>query len=92
VRALLRDDALPRGARIRLWFLFGYLVSPVDLIPDFIPVIGYADDVIVTAILLRGTIRTIGVDALDAAWSGSEENLALVRQLCGVAPPADARD
>jgi uncharacterized membrane protein YkvA (DUF1232 family) len=84
-RVLLRDDQLPRAAKARLWILLAYLVSPVDLIPDFVPVIGYADDVIVTAILLRGTVRSVGREALEDAWSGSEENLEVVRRLCGIA-------
>jgi uncharacterized membrane protein YkvA (DUF1232 family) len=83
-RILLRDDALPRGARVRLWILLGYLISPIDLIPDFIPLIGYADDVIVTAILLRGTARSTGPEALEAAWPGSEANLEVVFRLCGL--------
>lgn len=81
---LLRSDGLPRGARVRLWILLGYLISPIDLVPDFIPLIGYADDLIVTAILLRGTARSIGQDSLSAAWPGSDSNLEVVLRLCGL--------
>jgi uncharacterized membrane protein YkvA (DUF1232 family) len=85
VRNLLRDDALPRAARVRLWMLLGYLILPLDLVPDFIPVIGYADDVIVTAILLRGVVRAIGIESLEAAWPGTAANLEVVCRLCGIA-------
>lgn len=84
-RTLLRDDQLPRVAKIRLWILLGYLISPIDLVPDFVPLIGYADDVIVTAFLLRGTARSVGPDALANAWTGGEENLEVVLRLCGIA-------
>ena len=47
LRRLAGDAALPRGVRIRLWLLLGYLALPIDLVPDFIPVLGYADDAIV---------------------------------------------
>ncbi len=44
VRRLATDPTLPRGVRIRLGLLLAYLACPIDLIPDFIPVLGYADD------------------------------------------------
>lgn len=50
---LARDPAVPRSARMTLWLLTGYLISPVDLIPDFIPVLGYADDAIIATFALR---------------------------------------
>ena len=52
VSRLARDSSLPSGVRIRLWLLLGYLIMPVDLVPDFLPVIGYADDAIVVALVL----------------------------------------
>lgn len=85
IRTLLREDQIPRSARLRLWILLVYLISPIDLVPDFIPVIGYADDVVITAFLLRGTARAVGADALENAWSGGEENLQVVLRLCGLA-------
>ncbi len=57
VRRLAADRSLPRGVRVRLWVLLGYLVSPVDLVPDFIPLVGYADDAIIVALVLRSVIR-----------------------------------
>ena len=51
VRRLAADTTLPSGVRFRLWLLLAYLALPFDLIPDFIPVLGYADDaIIVTAV------------------------------------------
>ena len=53
VRRLAGDHAVPRRARLTLWLLVAYLASPVDIVPDFVPVVGYADDAIVVALALR---------------------------------------
>jgi uncharacterized membrane protein YkvA (DUF1232 family) len=65
-----------------------YLVLPIDLVPDFIPVVGYADDAVVVALGLRWVIRAAGVDALDRHWTGTPTGLAVVKRLAGV--PAGA--
>ena len=83
VRRLAADDGLPRGVRWRLWLLLGYLLLPVDLVPDFLPVIGYADDAIVIALVLRSVARAAGPDALDRHWPGSPEGLAALHRLVG---------
>src|SRR5215203_3257144 len=57
VGRLASDRTLARGVRVRLWLLLAYLAAPIDLVPDFIPVIGYADDIIVVALVLRSVIR-----------------------------------
>jgi len=53
IRRLAADPDLPRGVRIRLGALLAYLALPIDLIPDFIPVLGYADDAIIVTAVLR---------------------------------------
>ena len=78
---------MPRGIRVRLGVLLVYLALPVDLVPDFIPVVGYADDVVVVVVVLRSVIRVAGVDALDRHWTGSADGLRLVKQLCGLSTP-----
>jgi uncharacterized membrane protein YkvA (DUF1232 family) len=81
VARLARDTSLPRGIRVRLWLLLGYLALPIDLIPDFIPVLGYADDAIVVAIVLRSTIRRAGPDAIARHWPGTPDGLAAIHRL-----------
>ncbi len=81
VRRLASDRALPRGVRVRLWLLLGYLALPVDLVPDVIPVLGWADDALVVALVLRSVVRRAGPEALDRHWPGSPEGLAAVRRL-----------
>ena len=84
IRRLARDPSLPRGVRIRLTLLIAYLISPIDLIPDFIPVVGYADDVIIVAWALRSVARAAGPEALDRHWSGSADGLRALKRLSGV--------
>ena len=81
LRRLAGDRTLPRGVRVRLWLLLAYLAVPVDLIPDFVPVLGYADDAIVVAIALRSVARRAGAGALERHWSGTPDGLAAVRRL-----------
>ena len=56
VRDLARDHSIPRRVRARLWLLLAWMASPIDAIPDVIPVIGYADDIILAYLVLRRVI------------------------------------
>lgn len=78
---LATDRSLPRGVRIRLGLLFAYLAFPLDLIPDFIPVLGYADDAIIVAAVLRSVVRRVGPEPLREHWPGSPDGLAAVVRL-----------
>jgi len=84
VRRLAADPSLSRGLRVRLALLAAYLVMPLDLVPDFIPVVGYADDAIVVALALRSVIRVAGPEAIDRHWPGTPEGLAAVKRLLAV--------
>ena len=90
VRRLAADRDLPRGVRVRLWLLLGYLALPVDLVPDVVPVIGYADDAVVVALVLRSVARRAGPDALARHWPGTAEGLAAVCRLARLPTPATA--
>ncbi|GAA2023043.1 hypothetical protein GCM10009719_37500 [Nocardioides kribbensis] len=92
LRALAADPDLPRGVRLRLVLLLGYLLMPLDLVPDVIPVVGWADDVVVVALALRSVVRRAGPGALDRHWPGTPDGLAVVRRLAGLpTPPATGR-
>jgi uncharacterized membrane protein YkvA (DUF1232 family) len=84
LRRLAADPTLPRGVRLRLLLLIGYLALPIDLIPDFIPVLGYADDAIVVALALRSVIRAAGPEALTRHWPGTPNGLEVVQRLAGL--------
>jgi uncharacterized membrane protein YkvA (DUF1232 family) len=83
VRRLAGDPAVPRSVRVRLWLLLAYLLSPIDLVPDMIPVLGYADDVVVVALALRSVVRRAGVAAVERTWPGSPAGLTIVLRLAG---------
>ncbi|MGB3230706.1 MAG: DUF1232 domain-containing protein [Mycobacterium sp.] len=82
IKRLATDPTMPRGVRIRIALLAGYLALPFDLIPDFIPVLGYADDALIVALVLRSVTRRAGTAALTRHWPGSPEGLDAVRRLC----------
>jgi len=88
VRRLAADRSLPRGVRLRLWLLLGYLLMPIDLVPDFVPVLGYADDAVVVALALRSVVRRAGAEALARHWPGDRAGLEVVGRLAGVRSPA----
>lgn len=84
IRRLAADKDLPRGVRIRLGLLLAYLALPIDLIPDFIPVLGYADDAIVVTAVLRGVVRRAGLEAVRAHWPGTPDGFTAVTRLTGI--------
>jgi uncharacterized membrane protein YkvA (DUF1232 family) len=83
VRRLAADPAVPRSTRWWLVGLLAYLLSPIDLVPDFLPVVGYADDAIVVAIALRFAIRHAGMPAIERQWPGTPEGLRSLLALVG---------
>jgi uncharacterized membrane protein YkvA (DUF1232 family) len=80
-RDLLLDRTAPRGVRIALVVLLAWLVNPIDLIPEFIPVLGPLDDVIVAVVVLRYVRRRLGAEELKRRWRGTPEGWALVERL-----------
>ncbi|HEY9267350.1 MAG TPA: YkvA family protein [Mycobacterium sp.] len=87
LKRLAADPAMPRGIRVRLALLLAYLALPIDLVPDFIPVLGYADDAIVVALVLRSVTRRAGPEALTKHWPGTPDGLVAVRRLCRLPEP-----
>jgi len=84
VRRLAADGDLPRGVRVRLALAAAYLALPFDLVPDFLPVIGQADDVVVVVLVLRSVFRRAGVEALRRHWPGTDAGFEVLRRLAGV--------
>ena len=86
LKRLATDSSLPPGVRIRLWLLLGYLMIPVDLIPDFVPVVGYADDAIIVALTLRSVARRAGPQEITRCWPGTPEGLAVILRVARISP------
>ena len=80
-RDLLLDRSAPRGVRFALVVLLAWLVNPIDLIPEFIPVLGPIDDVIVAVLILRYVRRRLGAEELRRRWRGTPEGWTLVERL-----------
>lgn len=89
LRRLAADPSISRGVRIKLFLLLAYLAFPIDLVPDFLPLIGYADDVIIMALVLRSVIRSAGPDSLRRHWPGTPAGLAVVERLAGLPAPRE---
>ncbi len=83
IRRLTVDRTVSLGVRVKLILLLAYLLSPLDLVPDFLPVIGYADDVIV-ALVLRSVIRSAGPEQLRRHWPGTPAGLLVIERLAGI--------
>jgi uncharacterized membrane protein YkvA (DUF1232 family) len=88
LRDLRVDRELPAGVRRWLAVLIVYVALPIDVIPDFVPVVGYADDVIVVALVLRRVVRLAGPAALERHWHGTPVGLNAIRHLAGLADSA----
>jgi uncharacterized membrane protein YkvA (DUF1232 family) len=84
VRRLCADPELPRGVRVRLALLLAYLAFPLDLVPDFIPVLGYADDAIIVTAVLRSVVRRAGLTAVRRHWPGTQDGFTALCRLTGL--------
>jgi len=83
LRSIITDRAAPLDVRVILIGLVAWIISPIDLIPEFIPVLGPLDDVVVAVLAMRYTRRRMGIEDLRARWAGSDEGFALVTRVIG---------
>ena len=79
-RRLLGDERIPRRRKLALVALLGYLASPIDLVPDFIPLVGQLDDVLAVVLVLRFVLRAADDHLLAEHWPGPPRALALLRR------------
>ena len=84
LRRLAADADVPRAVRLWLWLLLGYLAIPIDLVPDFVPVLGYADDAIIVAVVLRSVVRRADAPVIHRHWPGTDAGLAALARLTGL--------
>jgi uncharacterized membrane protein YkvA (DUF1232 family) len=81
VRRLAVDSRVPMHSRLALVAVLVYLVSPFDLIPDFIPVAGQIDDAVVLLLVLRHLLRAAGPLVVQERWPGPARSLRVVLRL-----------
>jgi len=82
---LMADPRVPRRSKIALGIASAYAVSPIDLIPEFIPVIGWADDILVVLYAIDSLVERAGPELVEEHWDGPGDVLALVREVMGLA-------
>jgi uncharacterized membrane protein YkvA (DUF1232 family) len=82
---LIRDPRVPARSKAFAIAAAGYLLSPVDLVPDFIPVLGQADDVLVAVLALHRLIRSAGEEVVLEHWDGPQDVLEIVEHVVDVA-------
>jgi uncharacterized membrane protein YkvA (DUF1232 family) len=85
VRNLIADRRVALSIRIALVGLLIWLISPIDLIPEFIPVLGPLDDVIVAVLVLRFVARRLGSTAVREHWAGTEDGYRVLTGILGLA-------
>jgi uncharacterized membrane protein YkvA (DUF1232 family) len=82
-RGLVADPRVPRSSKRWLWFALVWCVSPIDLIPEFIPIAGPLDDAIVAALVLRHVLRRTDRAVLADHWRGDPVTLDAIIRLAG---------
>jgi uncharacterized membrane protein YkvA (DUF1232 family) len=82
-RALLRDSRVPTGTKILLGLAIAWFVWPIDLVPEFIPVLGPLDDAVVAALVLRHVLRKAGRGVIAEHWSGDQATLGVLLRVAG---------
>ncbi|HTC85345.1 MAG TPA: DUF1232 domain-containing protein [Candidatus Acidoferrum sp.] len=85
LRSIIGDRTAPLDVRVVLMGLVVWLVSPIDLIPDFIPVIGPMDDIVVSVVAMRYVRRRLGVEELRRRWVGTADGFELLVRIIGTA-------
>ena len=84
LRRLAGDGDVPWAVRLRLSLLLGYLALPFDIVPDFVPVLGYADDAVIVSLVLRSVVRRAGAPLVRSHWPGTDDGLAALARLTGL--------
>lgn len=83
-RGLFRDPRVPRSSRVWLGLAIAWIVSPIDLVPEFIPFLGPLDDAVVAALVLRHVLRRAGRDVVVEHWRGEPRTLETLLRLARV--------
>ena len=86
-RGLLRDPRVPRGTKLWIGFAVAWLISPIDLIPEFVPIAGPLDDAIVAALVLRHVLKRAGRQVVEGHWRGDPATLRLILRAGGISSP-----
>jgi uncharacterized membrane protein YkvA (DUF1232 family) len=81
IRELITDPGLPRAAKLALAAALAYLLSPIDLVPDLLPVAGLLDDVLLAAVIIDGLLNYVDRRVILRYWPGEARSLDRVAQV-----------
>jgi uncharacterized membrane protein YkvA (DUF1232 family) len=84
IAGLVRDPLLPRAAKVALAAVLVYLASPLDLVPDFIPFVGYLDDALLAAVVVDGLLNHVDRRLVLKYWPGTPDSLERVARVARV--------
>lgn len=82
---LLKDPRIPRRSKVVVGAAMAYIASPIDLVPDLIPAVGLADDMLIIALAINHLITVAGEEVVLEHWDGPRDLLDLVRSILDVA-------
>ena len=85
VARLLADPRVPRRSKIALGMAAAYVASPIDLLPEFLPVLGWLDDLLILSYVLDRVIQRAGPELVEEHWDGPGDLLGLIRDVFGMA-------
>lgn len=85
VGRLLADPRVPRRSKIALGAAAAYVASPIDLVPDIIPVVGWADDILFLLMAIDGLITRSGPEIVEEHWDGPVDLLKLIEDVLSLA-------
>ena len=89
-RGLMSDPRVPSGSKLLIGVALVWVLSPIDLVPEFIPLLGPLDDVIVVGLVLRHLIKRAGVEVVQEHWRGDPRVLRTALRLAGHRLPSEA--
>jgi uncharacterized membrane protein YkvA (DUF1232 family) len=83
LKGLLGDPRIPRRSKRWVWIALIWVLSPIDLIPEFLPVIGPLDDIVVVLLVLRHLVKTAPEGVVTEHWRGDPQTLAVMMRMAG---------
>ena len=81
---LARDPRVPARTKATLFIIAGYLATPIDLIPDFVPVVGQLDDLVIVAFVLDQMLNRVPPEIVREHWDGDGDILEVVQEILDI--------
>ncbi|MGH8945812.1 MAG: YkvA family protein [Acidimicrobiia bacterium] len=82
---LIKDPRVPRRSKIALGLALAYVASPIDIIPEIVPVLGWADDLLLLMLTIDSLIERAGKEVVEEHWDGPVDLLGMMREVIAAA-------